>query len=168
VTARLLATTAPITIIDAVRDPNIFGRWFRDRESWAAWFCFLKCLFGLPLDDAELEIFRRCTGRDAPIGLGYLLATLIVGRRGGKSIIMALGALLAGCAQYEEYRAAQAGAPKKMIGALRLRQAWRRRAAGPLLECQTNRRNGLPGSSTRFGNSRLAEPRDRMACRRFE
>ena len=88
---------APITIVDACMDPDIFGPWFKDRESWAAWFCFLKTIFGLPLDGAELEIFRRCTGRDSPGILGYLFATLVIGRRGGKSLIMALVAAFLGC-----------------------------------------------------------------------
>jgi hypothetical protein len=91
--AALLGTTrpvAPIDIITACTDPGIFGPWFRDQQSFAAWFCFLKVAFGLPLDDAELETFRRCTGRDVPAAVGYLLATLIVGRRGGKSLILAL------------------------------------------------------------------------------
>jgi hypothetical protein len=45
---------APITIIEACQDPKIFGPWFKDQETWAAWFVFLKVMFGLGLDDAEL------------------------------------------------------------------------------------------------------------------
>ena len=88
---------APIDIITACTDPGIFGPWFRDQQSFAAWFCFLKVTFGLPLDDAELEIFHRCTGRDVPAAVGYLYSTLIVGRRGGKSLAMALIAAYLGC-----------------------------------------------------------------------
>ncbi|WP_063614204.1 hypothetical protein [Bradyrhizobium sp. Cp5.3] len=87
----------PITIIDACLDPQIFGPWFRDRQSWAAWFCFLKVMFGLPLDEAELELFKSCTGRDSPNVAGYLFATLVIGRRGGKSLVMALIAAFLGC-----------------------------------------------------------------------
>src|ERR1035437_2821051 len=82
--------TAPISIIAACEDPQIFAPWFRDKETWAAWFCFLKCMFGLPLDAAELAIFQACTGRSAPRPGGYLECTLICGRRGGKSLILAL------------------------------------------------------------------------------
>jgi hypothetical protein len=88
---------APITIIDACTDPDIFGPWFQDRQSWAAWFCFLKVMFGLPLDDDELALFRKCTGRDTPSILGFLFATLVIGRRGGKSLIMALIAAFNAC-----------------------------------------------------------------------
>jgi len=76
---------APITIIDACTDPDIFSPWFRDQQSWAAWFCFLKVMFGLPLDEAELEVFRNCTARDAPAVLGYLFATLVIGRRAARA-----------------------------------------------------------------------------------
>jgi hypothetical protein len=88
---------APITIIDACTDPDIFGPWFKDRDSWRAWFVFLKVIFGLPLDEAEIEVFVACTGRDVPAVLGYLFATLVIGRRGGKSLIMALIAAFLAC-----------------------------------------------------------------------
>jgi hypothetical protein len=84
------ATAPPISIIDACEDPQIFGPWFKDRATWAAWFCFLKVMFALPLDDAELKTFRECTGRDTPRPGGYLEASLVIGRRGGKSLILAL------------------------------------------------------------------------------
>jgi hypothetical protein len=93
-----LASTRPvITIMDAVTDPDIFGPWFRDRQSFAAWFCFLKVMFGLPLDAAELEMFQRLTGRKAPAAAGYLIAALCIGRRGGKSLILALCAAYLAC-----------------------------------------------------------------------
>jgi hypothetical protein len=38
--------TAPIPIVDAISDPDIFGPWFKDRKSWAAWLCFLNVIFG--------------------------------------------------------------------------------------------------------------------------
>jgi hypothetical protein len=89
---------APITIIEACQDPKIFGPWFKDRQTtWAAWFVFLKVIFGLGLDEAELAIFRKCTGRNLPALVGYLSATLIIGRRGGKSLIMALIAAFLAC-----------------------------------------------------------------------
>jgi hypothetical protein len=86
-----LASTRPaITIIDAISDPDIFGKWFKDRESFAAWVCLLKAIFGLPLDAIELELFQRLTGRTAPAPLGYLVVALVIGRRGGKSLFLAL------------------------------------------------------------------------------
>jgi hypothetical protein len=35
----------PITIIEACQDPEIFGPWFKDQVTWAAWFAFLKVMF---------------------------------------------------------------------------------------------------------------------------
>jgi hypothetical protein len=82
--------SAPITIMQACESPEIFGPWFRDRATWAAWFVFLKVLFGIPLDDAELATFQKFTGRTAPWSTGYFEATLVCGRRGGKSLMLAL------------------------------------------------------------------------------
>lgn len=81
--------SAPPTIVEACRDPKIFGAWFHDAESWSAWLVFLKTLFGLPLDADELAAFQNFTGRNLPNPAGYFDASLIVGRRGGKSLILA-------------------------------------------------------------------------------
>lgn len=83
-------TRPPITILEACRDDDLFSAWFRDPATWSAWFTFLAVMFGLPIDGAGLELFRRCTARDVPSAGGYLEATLICGRRGGKSLVLAL------------------------------------------------------------------------------
>jgi hypothetical protein len=80
----------PLNIIQACEDEDIFAPWFKDRETWAAWFAFLKVMFGLQIDDAELATFQKCTARSAPAPGGYLEATLVIGRRGGKSLVLAL------------------------------------------------------------------------------
>jgi hypothetical protein len=85
------------SIIDVCTDPDLFAPWFKDRESWAAWFCFLKVMFALPLDETELALFRQCTGRSSPSALGYLETSLVIGRRGGKSLILALIAAYLAC-----------------------------------------------------------------------
>jgi hypothetical protein len=87
----------PITIIEACQDPEIFGSWFKDKLTWAAWFAFLKVMFGLPLDSAELAMFQKSTGRGAPSPVGYLEASLVIGRRGGKSLILAVIATYLAC-----------------------------------------------------------------------
>jgi hypothetical protein len=79
-----------LTILDVCNDPDLFGPWFKDRESWAAWFVFLKVMFGHPLDETELKVFQECTHRSAPSPTGHLSAALVIGRRGGKSLILAL------------------------------------------------------------------------------
>ena len=74
-------------------DKNLFATTFQPRkfrgDSWRAWRSFLAGLFALPMDSEAEEIFRRHTGRAAPtepFHEGYV----IVGRRGGKSLIAAL------------------------------------------------------------------------------
>jgi ABC-type uncharacterized transport system YnjBCD ATPase subunit len=54
-------------------------------------------MFGLPLDEVGLALFQQCTGRSAPSLLGYLEVSLIIGRRGGKSLILALIATYLAC-----------------------------------------------------------------------
>lgn len=88
--AKPLALKKAPTIIEATEDPKIWRPWFRDRKTWAPWFAFLKSVFALPLDADELAAFAACTGRTAPRPDGYVEATLIIGRRGGKSLALAL------------------------------------------------------------------------------
>src|ERR1700730_15336149 len=83
------------TIVETMTDRNLFATTFQSRkfrgDSWRAWRSFLAGLFALPMDLEAEEIFRRHTGRSAPtepFHEGYV----IVGRRGGKSLIAALGA----------------------------------------------------------------------------
>jgi hypothetical protein len=82
--------SSQLSILDACRDRGIFGAWFKDVTTWAAWFSFMAAMFAIPLTAEQLEVFRQCTGRTAPNPAGYLEATLICGRRAGKSLILAL------------------------------------------------------------------------------
>lgn len=93
-----------MNILQACEDPDLFGPWFRKRETWAAWFAFLAALFALPMTPEQLELYRKHTGRDAPPADPGDEAWLIVGRRGGKSFIMALIAVFLACFRsYAEY-----------------------------------------------------------------
>ena len=80
---------AQLSILDVINDPEIFGDWFRDKESWASWLAFIKAMFGHQLDENELKVFQECTRRSAPSPNGHLSAALVIGRRGGKSLILA-------------------------------------------------------------------------------
>jgi hypothetical protein len=90
------------TLLDAVDDPQLFKGWFRNRDTWASWFTFLRALFGLPLTPQELFLFRECTGRSEaptkPASEGWL----ICGRRSGKSFMLALVAVY--LAAFHSYR----------------------------------------------------------------
>jgi len=91
-----------MNLLEAVDDPLLFGPWFRDRATWTAWFGFIAALFALPMDDAQLAAYRRHTGRDEPPGAPHKEAWLPIGRRGGKSFVMALIAVY--LATFRDYR----------------------------------------------------------------
>jgi hypothetical protein len=83
--------TAPgMNILDALDDFEIFAPSFADKDTWTAWTAFLASLFGLPMDDEQLAMFRECTGRVEPPTKPAREAWLVVGRKGGKSRILAL------------------------------------------------------------------------------
>ena len=86
-----------MTIIEAIEDAKLFKPWFRDEASWAAWMVFLKALFGLPLARGEMATYRRLTGRQKAPTQQASEAWLVVGRRGGKSFIIALVAVFLAC-----------------------------------------------------------------------
>ena len=91
-----------MTILDTIRDANLFGRLpaFRDLGSWRPWLTFLSAMYGLELSDEEAARFRRHTGRnyDPPPG-GWPEVVCVVGRQAGKSFVAALVAV------YEAMRA---------------------------------------------------------------
>lgn len=86
-----------INILRAIDDPKLFGRHFRNRESWTTWRAFLATLFGLPLDEEQLKFFRECTGREHPPEQTSHEAWLVIGRRGGKSFVLATIAVYLAC-----------------------------------------------------------------------
>jgi len=75
------------SIVDAMRDPALFGGMFPDLSTWKPWQTFLKALYGLEMDGADLELFRKHTGRQKPRKGGYMEAVAITGRQSGKTYI---------------------------------------------------------------------------------
>jgi len=94
-----------VTILEVMKDPNLFGNWFTG-DSWAAWKVLLAGLFGLPMTPGQLEIYKRHTNRDTPPVQTAREGWLVVGRRGGKSLISALVAVYLAC--FREYSKALA------------------------------------------------------------
>ena len=83
-----------MNIIEAMENENVFKPRFKDPATWRPWTVFLKALFGLPIEDqADLELFRRCTGLAEPPTERIKECTAICGRRSGKSYISALVAV---------------------------------------------------------------------------
>ncbi|WPM83727.1 hypothetical protein ML401_38810 [Bradyrhizobium sp. 62B] len=91
-----------ISILDAACDPHLFAPWFKNRKSWAAWFAFLATLFALDMTEEQASIYRACTGRGALPTTAAIEAWLAVGRRGGKSFVLAMLAVFIAC--FRDYR----------------------------------------------------------------
>ena len=85
-----------MNVLEALDDPKLFGAAFAG-ATWRPWRAFLAALFGLPLDAAALELYRRHTGRAEPPAAPASEAYAIVGRRGGKSRVAALVAVWLAC-----------------------------------------------------------------------
>ncbi len=79
-----------MNILQACDDPLLFGRCFRDADTWKAWRACLSALFALPLSEEALVTFRNCTGREAPPTEALNEAWLVCGRRAGKSFTLSL------------------------------------------------------------------------------
>ncbi|MDI3308520.1 MAG: hypothetical protein QJR07_15620 [Acetobacteraceae bacterium] len=96
---------ATLSILEALDHPDLFAPHFRD-GTWSAWRAVLAGIFGLPMTEAEAELFRRHTGRQTLPTAPFKEVALVVGRRGGKSRILALiAAYLATFRDYEPYLA---------------------------------------------------------------
>jgi hypothetical protein len=91
-----------VTILDAIRDKQLFAPWFRKPESWQSWFAFLAVLFALPMTPEQLAVFQQCTARNTPPTTPTTEAWLICGRRAGKSFVLALVAAYLAC--FHEWR----------------------------------------------------------------
>ena len=92
-------------ILTALDDDQLFQPHFRP-SSWRRWRAFLKALFALPMDEAEQAIYQEHTGRTDLPERPYTEAALVVGRRGGKSRILATCAVyLATCFDYSAHLA---------------------------------------------------------------
>jgi len=86
-----------MNIIQAMDDPAVFGLHFRNSEHWRAWRVFLTALFGLAMLKYDRVLFHKCTGRVRPPKNGASEAWLVIGRRGGKSFVLALIAVFLAC-----------------------------------------------------------------------
>ena len=85
-----------MNIIEATRDPNLFGNWFGS-ETWAVWRAFLASLFALKMTGEREAMYGRFTGRVTLPQEPAKEAWVVVGRRGGKSLVAALTATFLAC-----------------------------------------------------------------------
>ena len=80
-----------------MNDPALFAPFFSDPESWLSWKAFIAAAFGLEMSAEQLAIYRQCTGRALPTSQQVREAVLVIGRRGGKSRVLALIAVWLAC-----------------------------------------------------------------------
>jgi hypothetical protein len=97
------STQPATTIIQAMRSQRAFRPFFgplaskQKRESWHSWEVFLAAVYGLPIAPGpDLELFRKCTGLEAPPTEQVREIFCVSGRRSGKSRIAALLAVWQG------------------------------------------------------------------------
>ena len=81
-----------MNIIQACRDPKVFGPFFKGK-TWDAWLVFLCALFALPMTPEQLQVYQKHTGRTTPPTSPLHEGWLVCGRRAGKSFILALCAV---------------------------------------------------------------------------
>ena len=94
-----------MNILEALDDPGLFRNHFRG-DTWQPWRAFLAALFALPMDEAATALYSHHTGRQRPPSTAFKEAALVIGRRGGKSRVLALIAVfLATFKSYDEYLA---------------------------------------------------------------
>lgn len=89
-----------MTIIDAI--DKLFKPWFQG-GSWENWFVWLRALFALEMSRGQIKVYKRHTKRSTLPQEAAKEAWLVVGRRGGKSLISALVAVYLAC--FRDYRA---------------------------------------------------------------
>ena len=106
----------PMTILDALDDPNLLGAAFPDAESWTAWRAFLAAVYGLPMTADQAAIFRRHTGRQTSPEAQAREVWCIAGRRAGKSRVAALLAVYV--AAFKDYRPVLAPGEKATVAVI--------------------------------------------------
>ena len=81
-----------MTILDAIHDHNLFKPLFKSLDTWKSWLVVLRAepSFALPMDDDDLKLFAHLTGRETAPVSQVQDCWLVIGRRGGKSFIVAL------------------------------------------------------------------------------
>jgi len=93
-----------MNLLDAVDDPRLLAHAVRDPATWRAWRVMFAAMLGAPppTDEADMALYRLCTGRTKWPTKPFRKTWLIIGRRGGKSLAMALQAVFA--AVFSDYR----------------------------------------------------------------
>ena len=86
-----------MSILQAMDDPNLWRRWFRDPATYTAWHAWLAAMFALPMTEDQQAIYTACTGRAEPPSVPVSEGWLACGRRAGKSFHLAALACYLAC-----------------------------------------------------------------------
>lgn len=78
-----------MNIVETLQSPKLFQPFFAS-DSWSPWKTALSALFALPMSDEQALLYRECTGRTKLPEKPFKEAAFVIGRRGGKSRILAL------------------------------------------------------------------------------
>lgn len=100
--------SAPLgSLLWAMEDDALFASHFPD-DTWHAWKVFIRALYALPITDPDdIALYRETTGREDFATKPYTEACCVVGRRGGKSKVLAAIAVWAAVSRdYSKYLAA--------------------------------------------------------------
>jgi len=92
-------------------DPALLGQFLTDPSTWEAWLSFICAFFGLkPANRQQKKVFKKCAGGRKWPEKAVSEAWVIVGRRGGKSTIVALiAAFLAAFREYPTLASGEVG-----------------------------------------------------------
>jgi hypothetical protein len=82
-------SASSISILDAIADEKLFGRWF-EGESWNVWKAVLRAAYCLPMSPTDLALFRSVAGEREPPTRRVKELFAIAGRRGGKDSVASL------------------------------------------------------------------------------
>jgi hypothetical protein len=88
-----------LTPLDLMTDPHLFAARFAG-PSFAAWRALVATAWGLAhtLDPPSLALVERCTGRTSDLPTAQVRELwMVIGRRGGKSLIAAMLAVFLAC-----------------------------------------------------------------------
>jgi hypothetical protein len=86
----------PKNIIECLDDPHLLGGML-NRPSWKPWRVMLKAVFALPMAEDELATYRHHTGRQTAPRKAFRYVQKVVGRRGGKSLVLGVMAVYIAC-----------------------------------------------------------------------
>jgi hypothetical protein len=77
-----------LNIIDVISDKNLIGGYLKEKDgSFANWKVFLKAVYALPMDEKEIDVYKKFTARQKPPEKPAESVYCISGRKSGKTLL---------------------------------------------------------------------------------